>query len=624
MKSVAMTVRDFASTANFFCEKETEKRSLIAQLASLEQGELHKQQQQYHNPSPPIVHHSSDLPNYSIFYPPEPPSLPQPNLSEYTLSGKPNNPTINLWDEPPRRRLPPWSTSPPKPKPKPKFVQPKSNYTYQAKHPDQIDWSKAHQNYRAVSPPPTAKQARGIVLKEPQPQPLQHLAHNLPHCLPVIYSLTQIMSSSKAIKASSSSSPSKSFPHPFQFSNFEKALDPMTAIALLLEEIQQEVAKHAIDLRAIDQACNCHIYNNKMDNYTADQDFATARYIFAKVHNSGEFLGGLTAAGSFYLIEREGEREREKKCGLLHNFSTRAEKTTGSPARCTVCHVGEKIYVLSSRLQTPSNGTSCFSLALFSQSKTYIKHSPSWGIKDGVNESLCKMLEVFNSKPSEPAVFIGQELIGGANENEIISLHFNKPLKTPHPDGDNAQIVKWFPRNLAKSIKEPENVAYVTFLQEICSLNKVDYDSVPDSIKFGRDPWLTKNMQDVDCLPLFKCLYTYVQKHHWEECEQSSDTIAFAGLGSDSDENREPDPEEVQKAAYWAAAAQEAEGWEDNFIPERDSPDPDDFLDYDADTDDEDYQNSPWQNWQNPDDNHWNHSPGAPDTPIYGSGNETD
>ncbi|KAM7494557.1 hypothetical protein LguiB_029166 [Lonicera macranthoides] len=208
-------------------------------------------------------------------------------------------------------------------------------------------------------------------------------------------------------------------------------------------------------------------------------------------------------------------------------------------------------------------------------------------------------------------------------------IQFNKPLKTPHPDGDNAQIVKWFPRNLAKSIKEPENVAYVTFLQEICSLNKVDYESVPDSIKFGTDPWLTKNMQDVDCLPLFKCLYTYVQKHHWEEGEQSSDTIAFAGLSSDSDENREPDPEEVQQQldqqqADWVAVANEVEEWEQNnlIIPIHDSPPPEENFEYDADTD-EDYMNSPWQNWQNPDDNHWNHSPDAPDTPYYGSGNET-
>ncbi|KAM7463537.1 hypothetical protein LguiA_031658 [Lonicera macranthoides] len=105
-----------------------------------------------------------------------------------------------------------------------------------------------------------------------------------------------------------------------------------------------------------------------------------------------------------------------------------------------------------------------------------------------------------------------------------------------------------------------------------------------------------------------------------EEGEQSSDTIAFVGLSSDSDEKREPYPEEVQEAADWVAAEREIEGWEDNFIPERSSPNPDDFLEYDADTD-EDYQNSPWQN---PDDNHWNLSPGAPDTPIYGSGNETD
>ncbi|KAM7466172.1 hypothetical protein LguiB_013734 [Lonicera macranthoides] len=93
-------------------------------------------------------------------------------------------------------------------------------------------------------------------IKEPFCKPFKfndspsHSVPTLPHCLPVIYSLTQIMSSSKA---SSSSSSSKSFPHPFQFSDFEKALDPMTTIALLPEEIQKEVAHHAIHLRAKDQ-----------------------------------------------------------------------------------------------------------------------------------------------------------------------------------------------------------------------------------------------------------------------------------------------------------------------------------------------------------------------------------
>ncbi|KAM7493805.1 hypothetical protein LguiB_028414 [Lonicera macranthoides] len=200
-------------------------------------------------------------------------------------------------------------------------------------------------------------------------------------------------------------------------------------------------------------------------------------------------------------------------------------------------------------------------------------------------------------------------------------IQFNKPMKTPHPKGDNAQITKWFPRNLAKSIKEPENVAYVTFLQEMCALNKVDYDSVPNSIKFGNDPWITSDMKDVDCLPLFECLYTYVQKHFWDEGEQSSDTIAFVGLSSDSNENREPDPEEVQNAADFAADVQAAVGYEENmhqFNDEDNLPDPNDFLDYDADTDN-DYPDP----WQNPEDNHWYNSPKAPYTPNY-SGNETD
>ncbi|KAM7469372.1 hypothetical protein LguiA_007555 [Lonicera macranthoides] len=74
------------------------------------------------------------------------------------------------------------------------------------------------------------------------------------------------------------------------------------------------------------------------------------RSVSVKAQTSREFSGGLTAARSFYLIERR----REKKRGLPHSFSTRAEKTMGSPIGCTICHVGEKIYVLSLRLQTPS------------------------------------------------------------------------------------------------------------------------------------------------------------------------------------------------------------------------------------------------------------------------------
>ncbi|KAM7469565.1 hypothetical protein LguiA_007748 [Lonicera macranthoides] len=148
---------------------------------------------------------------------------------------------------------------------------------------------------------------------------------------------------------------------------------------------------------------------------------------------------------------------------------------------------------------------------------------------------------------------------------------FHCPMRTPHPEGDNAQITKWYPTNLAKSIKEPENVAYVTFLQEMCALNKTNYELVPDDIKFGNDPWITSN--NVDRAPLFE-----------------SDL---------------------------AAAAQEAAGYEENIIPEHIIPDH--LSDYDADNDVDD---NPWHNH---DDNHWHpHSPlDAPYTPDY-SGNETD
>ncbi|KAM7460347.1 hypothetical protein LguiB_036295 [Lonicera macranthoides] len=201
--------------------------------------------------------------------------------------GKPQSQSINLWDEPPKRRLPPWSNSPPKPKPK--FVPPKSNYPYQAKHPDQVDWSKP---YRAVTPPPTARQARGIIATS----------------------------------------------------------DP---------EIQYA---HA-DLYGVPSSYN----------------FVTFLKWFKSVEQWKEALK--THYGTYCLIQ------------------------------------------------------------------------------------------------------------------------FHKPQRIPHPDGSNATIEAWFSENLAKTIKEPYNLNYVTFLRNICALNKVNYESIPDYVKFAKDPWHNTHWNDHTCTP---------------------------------------------------------------------------------------------------------------------------
>ncbi|KAM7465578.1 hypothetical protein LguiB_013140 [Lonicera macranthoides] len=73
-------------------------------------------------------------------------------------------------DEPPKRRLPPWSSSPPKVQlPKPVYRPPRSNYPYKAKLPD----SDYYGPVKIIPPPPAAKEARGLVTKEPDTQPIQ-------------------------------------------------------------------------------------------------------------------------------------------------------------------------------------------------------------------------------------------------------------------------------------------------------------------------------------------------------------------------------------------------------------------------------------------------------------------
>ncbi|KAM7488705.1 hypothetical protein LguiB_026189 [Lonicera macranthoides] len=62
MKHVAATVRDIASTATFFRDKENEKKFLQAQLESLERSEALKQQQfRPQATTPPISHNIRNM-----------------------------------------------------------------------------------------------------------------------------------------------------------------------------------------------------------------------------------------------------------------------------------------------------------------------------------------------------------------------------------------------------------------------------------------------------------------------------------------------------------------------------------------------------------------------------------
>ncbi|KAM7507676.1 hypothetical protein LguiA_018129 [Lonicera macranthoides] len=51
-------------------------------------------------------------------------------------------------------------------------------------------------------------------------------------------------------------------------------------------------------------------------------------------------------------------------------------------------------------------------------------------------------------------------------------ITFHGPMRIPHPDGSNANIVEWFPTNLAKSPKELENANYIRYRKNETYLTK--------------------------------------------------------------------------------------------------------------------------------------------------------
>ncbi|KAM7488585.1 hypothetical protein LguiB_026069 [Lonicera macranthoides] len=131
MQYMATIVHDFAAIANFFADKEKENNTLQAQLQAIEKSEYSKYAT--------IV--EKLLP--SMFYPEE--HQPSPDVQD-SMTGFLNPNSINLWDEPPKRKLPP------------------GHYPL-LPYVDPFDAAK-----KVIQPPPTAKKARGLLIKEPAPQ----------------------------------------------------------------------------------------------------------------------------------------------------------------------------------------------------------------------------------------------------------------------------------------------------------------------------------------------------------------------------------------------------------------------------------------------------------------------
>ncbi|KAM7480902.1 hypothetical protein LguiB_005485 [Lonicera macranthoides] len=467
MRAVSSQVKDFAATANFFRDKENEKKALQTQLESLERSEYAMQQQQQQQAASYMTQQKSmypkqDFPDSSLFYPsPTPPTSPY-DLCDYTLSGKSTPTSINLWDEPPKRRLPPWSNSPLKPKPK--FIPPKSNYPYKAKHPSQIDTTKPIQR---VSAPPTAREVRGIVLKEPESTPLQHIPPQP----------TQI-----SAKTSPTSQPS--------------AYTSRTDTG----DIIQGASTKPMDMFTMEA----------FENHSANQ--------------IGSFLKALA------LSDREPVKTNsENLFGSFDQlFSAQPSNSQPPPATPTEPMVEDPPEPINVPLNQPPpqpNHAHDNHIAT-SDPEIQYAHADLYGVPSSYN--FVTFLKWFKSVEQWKTAL-------QTHHHTYCLIHFHKPLRVPHPDGSNATIEAWFTKNLAKSIKEPYNLNYVTFLRNICALNRVDYDSVPDYVKFDHDPW-QKAPWEV-CGPLFECLYSYAISHRWDFSELSSDSEAFVGIESDEEDD---------------------------------------------------------------------------------------
>ncbi|KAM7532210.1 hypothetical protein LguiB_035620 [Lonicera macranthoides] len=153
-------------------------------------------------------------------------------------------------------------------------------------------------------------------------------------------------------------------------------------------------------------------------------------------------------------------------------------------------------------------------------------------------------------------------------------IEMRGPLQVPHSDGSNAKIIEWFPTNLAKSIREPYNVNFVIFLQNMCAKNGVDFNKVPEYVKYD-DPW--KNHDEANP-PLFERLFNYAERHNWSYGEISSD--------SDGMDSTDEEDEGVNVAAELDDLAHNSDG-DGSFNDEPNTPiyggTPDHYWYYDDD-----------------------------------------
>lgn len=90
MRYIATTITYFAATASFFVDKEREKKTLEAQLHDIEKSHWYKQPSPISSQCEPAFHQAI------------------PASSGPHTTGIINPGSIDLWEEPPPRRLPPW------------------------------------------------------------------------------------------------------------------------------------------------------------------------------------------------------------------------------------------------------------------------------------------------------------------------------------------------------------------------------------------------------------------------------------------------------------------------------------------------------------------------------------
>ncbi|KAM7497278.1 hypothetical protein LguiA_021692 [Lonicera macranthoides] len=353
-------------------------------------------------------------------------------------------------------------------------------------------------------------------------------------CLPVCYTLTQIMNPNQASSSSNPrpSSPIKSIYNPsgpFQFSNFKPLLEPLEAIPLLPHELQNVIYEHTLKSR--------------------DKDMVL-KFLELLIENHGLCFRGLRLhpAYPFCSMFHVHHPHLIPKIALVFLwYLTRAY---------TISFLFNAPVLLQYiRIATSDPEIRTFYSNIYGRPETF---------------NFITFLSWFKS--------IDQWMVALQTHYHVYCLvEFRGPLHVPHSDGSNAKIIEWFPTNLAKSIREPYNVNFVIFLQNMCEKNGVDFNKVPEYVKYD-DPW--KNHDEANP-PLFERLFNYAERHNWSYGEFSSDSDAFVGMDSTDEEN-----EGVDVAAELDDLAYNSDG-DGDFNDEPNTPiyggTPDHYWDYDDD-----------------------------------------